>query len=328
MEEQKYLFDVLKTKIPGQYRLTDMVEEVLNVSADSAYRRIRGDKELSLSEAIALCKRFNLSMDAIFSCKSEQGALFRYAPVNFSGEGSYVAYLKRILETLTFQSAQEKEVYYTAQDIPFNYFFDFTELMFFKLYAYNDTVSRSSISYSEFCNNLNKDAIVPIYKQLANAYQSIPTKEIWTNQTIDTILRLLEYYYEIGAFDKKETVLFLLNQLAELLDTVKKCANEGCKGGERKTPFSLYLCSVDFENNFMFIKKEDKMSCTIRLYTINSIVTENEALCSETAKWIDDLIAKSILISGTSVKDRIRFFQASTNKIKGLINKIDLSDSP
>jgi len=67
MEEQKYLFDILKTKIPGQYRLTDMVEEVLNVSADSAYRRIRGDKELSLSEAIALCKRFNLSMDAIFS---------------------------------------------------------------------------------------------------------------------------------------------------------------------------------------------------------------------------------------------------------------------
>jgi DNA-binding Xre family transcriptional regulator len=326
MEGQKRLFEIVKSKIPGQYRLVDVLEELLGVSTDAVYKRIRGKKELSFSELQKICEKFKLSMDEVLNYKSNQGALFQYAPVNFSEQESYFAYCKRMLETLTFfKSAQEKEVYYTAQDIPFFYFFDFPELMFFKLYAWNDTVSRTPISYDAFCERLDKNTILSLYKQMANAWQLIPSKEIWSNQTIDTILRLVEYYYDIGAFDKKETVLYLLNQLTALMETVKKNADEGCKQGDMQTPFSLYLCFVDFENNFMLIKREAKMSCTIRLFTVNSIVTDNEALCSETARWIDDLISKSILISGTSNKERIRFFLSSKNKIDGLMNKVELS---
>jgi len=265
-------------------------------------------------------------MDEVFGIKSEQSAIFRYAPVNFSEQESYIAYCKRLLETFTsHKTSQETEYYYTAQDIPFPHFFDFPELMFFKLYAWNDTVSRTRISYNDFCNKLDKESIMPVYKQMSHAWNLIPSKEIWTNQTIDTLLRLLEYYFEIGSFNKKETILFLLNQLTELMDKVEKFANEGFKGRERKTPFSIYLCSVDFENNFMLIKRGNKMSSTIRLFTVNSIVTENEALCSETAKWIDDLISKSILISGTSGRERFRFFQSSHNKIENSIEKIHKS---
>ena len=326
MEEQKHFFEILKTKIPEQYRLADVVEEVLHLSTDAVYRRFRGDKELTLKELLVLCRKYNLSMDEIFSLNANQGVLFNYAPVNFSDQGSYIAYLKRLLETMiSFKSAPEKEVYYTAQDIPFYYFFDYTELMFFKLYAWNDTVSRVQKSYDEFCSTLNKESIIPLYRQMANAYQSVPFREIWTNRTIDTLLRLLEYYYEIGAFDNKETVLHLLVQLSDLMDNVKKCANKGYKGVDSTTPFSLYLCSVDFENNFMLIKRGEQMSCTIRIFPANSIVTENKALCSETAQWIDDLISKSILISGTSAKERIRFFQATKNKINELSNRIEIS---
>jgi len=326
IKEQKYFFEVLKTKIPGQYRLIDTVEELLGLSPNAAYRRIRGETELTFSELLLLCKKFNLSMDEIFNFESNQGVLFRYAPVNFTEPGSYITYIKRLLESLTFQkAANEKEIDISAQDIPFFYFLDYPELMFFKLYAWNDTVTRAPQSYNEFCNKLDKNTIIPIYRQMSNIWQLIPSREIWTNQTLDTILRLLEYYYETGAFEEKKDVTFLLGQLMEVMNNVGKYAGKGYKGNAGETPFYLYLCNVDYENNFMLIKREGQISCTIRLFTVNSIISDHKALCSETAKWIDDLISKSTLISGASARERSRFFQSSKNKIEGLINKIDKS---
>jgi len=67
------------------------------------------------------------------------------------------------------------------------------------------------------------------------------------------------------------------------------------------------------------------MLFTIRLNNVNGITTDNRVLCLETLKWIDDLISKSIIISGISIKERVRFFQSSKNKIDGLINKIEMS---
>ena len=324
IKEQKHLFKVIAEKIRDHVGLTFTVCELLNISENSAYRRIRGETELSFSELLLLCRTYNISMDDIINSKSNQNVLFRYAPVDFAQPDSYCAYIKRLCESLKFyKSANEIEISITAQDIPFFYFLDYPELMFFKLYAWNDTVSRTQISYNKFCDNLDKKTIIPIYNQMANAWQQIPSKEIWTNQTCETILRLLEYYNEIGAFEKKETVLFLLNQLSKLMNDVNKNACDGNKGGVRKTPFHLYLCNVEFENNFMLIKREGKMSCTIRLFTVNSILTEHEDLCSETKKWIDDLISKSALISSAAVRERMWFFNSSNSKIAGLINKID-----
>ena len=324
MKEQKYLFEVLAKKIPDQIGLVNEVCDLLGVSANSAYRRLRGEKELSFSELLLLCRKFNVSMDEICHLKSSQNIIFKYAPVDFSQQESYITYIKRLSESLSFyKSANDTEINITAQDIPFFYFLGYPELMFFKLYVWNDTVNRTQISFHEFCDTLDKKTIIPVYNQMAHAWKQIPSKEIWTNQTCETIVRLLEYYYEIGAFKTKDDVLFLLHQLSELIRDIQKCAHEGYKGDNRKTPFHLYLCNVDFENNFMLIRRERKMSCTIRLFTVNSIITEHEDLCVETAKWIDDLISKSALISGTAVRERMWFFNSSNSKIECLINKIE-----
>ena len=164
-----------------------------------------------------------------------------------------------------------------------------------------------------------------MYEKIQNHYMSIPSKEIWTTQTIDTILRLLEHYYETGAFESKETALFLLDQLTDLINTVKSFAYDGYKGSESKVPFSLYACSVDLENNLILTRSGNHLTCHIRLYTINNMLTDNEFLCIEMAKWIDDLISKSTLISKSSTKERLLFFQSSQNKIDTLRNKIKSS---
>lgn len=323
MEAQKYLFEVVKSRISKQYRLVDEIENLLNMKTDSAYRRIRGETELSFSEVQKICRHFHLSLDEIMNFNPANGVSFQYTSVDVAEPSSYIQYIKRLSETLSALAAtKDRELFFTAQDIPFYHFLQHTELLFFKLYVWHDIINREKISFCKFCDHLDKENIVAMYSKMYQDYMRIPSREIWTNQTLDTILRLLDFYMEIGAFDSCETVAMLLTQLSALLDTVNMHAGNGYKDDKRQTPFSLYLCSVDLENNFMLARRGEHYTCTIKLYTVNSVSTDNTALCGETVKWINDLILKSTLISGTASKERFRFFQTSKNKIEELVHKI------
>ena len=327
MEEQIRLFEVIRQKISDRQRLADVIEELLGVSSDSAYRRIRGETELTISELIKICDKFNLSMDEILNYKSNQGALFRYDPINLMDADVYINRAKRMVDMLNnVKSASNKEIIYTARNIPLYHLVLYPELAYLNLYSWNNIFqenAQKSISYDDFCSNLDKEKIISMYQQIHHAHTSIPTKEIWTVQTVSVTLKLLEYFYTTKSFGKKNTVLNLLDQLALLMDTVHQYANDGHKGDEQKTPFSMYNCSVDMCHNCMLVMKGNQLSMTLRLHTVNFIETDNEVLCNATLKWQRGLITKSTLISGESSEmQRFRFFESVKKKIENLVKKV------
>ena len=324
MEEQKRLFELVKLRISKWHRLSDVIEELLGLSSDSVYRRIRGETELSFSELKKICDKFNISMDEVFENNHRQGVKFQYIPINSLDQESYINHMQQMLYILNaLKPYPDKEIIYTARSIPFYHLVMCNELAYLNLYTWNNALNRTKMSYDVFCNNLDKERILSVYNQIKDAFMSIPSKEIWTVQTIGVTLRLLEYYFMTGVFVKKDTVLFLLNQLSELMDTVYQYAENGYKGYEQKIPFSMYNCSVDLDNNSMMAKKGNQLSLNIRLYMFHFIETNNEILCNATLKWNNYLIYKSSLISGeTSAKQRHRFFESAKNKIEELVNKI------
>ncbi|MDR2764100.1 MAG: hypothetical protein LBB90_03615 [Tannerella sp.] len=323
MEAQERLFNMIKSHIPEQSRLVDVIGESLQVGADSAYRRIRGEKELSFSELRNLCHTFHLSMDELLNYDSEQGALFRYTSIK-AEQPNYVRYIKQLLETFKAPVAvDDRELFFTAQDIPFYHFLNQEQLLLFKLYVCYDSSTPERISFREFYDRMDLDVCLPLHEQLLREYQQIPSKEIWTEQTVNTILHLLDFYMEIGAFDSK-TILLLLRQLLELLDRISHSAEIGYKDAERHTPFSLYICSIDPGSSMVLARHGSEWMCTVKLYTANCVTTNNIALCNETRKWINNLIMKSSLISGgTSERERFRFFQTSKDKVEALIRKAE-----
>ncbi|MDR1335225.1 MAG: hypothetical protein LBK22_00160 [Tannerella sp.] len=310
--------------MPEQYRLVDVIEESLKVSTDSAYRRIRGDKELTFSELQKLCHTFQLSMDELLNCGSEQSALFRYTSIQ-ADRSSYIRYIEQLSETFgSLAAAEDRELFFTAQDIPFYHFLNHGTLLFFKLYVWYDISSSKRISFREFYDRIDPDVYAPLHERLLREYRRVPSGEIWTDRTVSAMLGQLDFYLEIGAFDSRETVLLLLGQLLELLDGVSRSAETGCKDAGERTPFSLYVCSVDPGSNIVLARRGSEWICSIKLYTVNRISTSNAALCSETRKWINYLILKSTLISGgTSERERFRFFRESKDRVEALIRKVE-----
>jgi len=323
MEAQKHLFELVKKKIEKRNGLPFVIEELLGMSSDSAYRRISGKKELTISELQKICGAFNISMDEILNYKSEQGALFHYGPLVISDQDSPLIQIKRMMEDLKgLKSATEKEMFFSAMDVPFYHFAKFPELAFFRQYVWSDSMNRKPLSFNEFCRQLDKEKMVSIFEQYHLTMAHIPTKEIWTEQTVDSILRLMEHYYATGAFENKSTVFSLLNQLSSVFDVLKRYADDGHKGGLLKTPYYQYLSHVDLESAIMLIRKNDHYYCSIRLNTLNSITTDNEEICLRLRKWMEDAIVKSTQISSISVKERATFYRTAKNKIENLRKKI------
>lgn len=325
VEEQKYLFEIVRSKISDNKDLANTVEELLSLSPSSAYRRIRGETELTFSELRKIGNKFNLSIDEILNGGSMSGALFHYNPLKFLNRESYISQMKRMLNVFNaLKLSADKEIVYTAQSIPFYHLVTQPELACLNLYTWNNTLNPINVPYEVFYENLDKTEIKSAYQKIHHAFMAIPSKEIWTVHTIGFTLRLLEYFWITGAFEQKETVLSLLNRLTNLMDTIQRYAESGLKGDTLRTPFSMYNCSIDLENNSMIARKNDRFSLFIRLHTANFIETSNQDLCNATVQWNNDLIAKSTLISGeSSLKQRFRFFERAKNKIQALANKIN-----
>ena len=57
---QQIFFQHVKDHLPAHLSLVDEIAELLNISIDSAYRRIRGEKAISFEELRTLCSHFRI----------------------------------------------------------------------------------------------------------------------------------------------------------------------------------------------------------------------------------------------------------------------------
>src|SRR5689334_14715830 len=130
---QSQIFQYIKNRLSSHLSLVDEVASVLQISTDSAYRRIRGEKALSLEEIYKLCVQYQLSLDHLLNLSSE-GFLFRGNFVN-PHAFRYEEYLSNIVQQVKYMNGfKQKSMTYLAKDIPIFHHYHFREIAAFKYY--------------------------------------------------------------------------------------------------------------------------------------------------------------------------------------------------
>ena len=81
LNPQVLLFQHIKASLPSHVSMVDKIADVLHISNDSAYRRIRGEKEISLTELKSLSEHFKISIDQVLNLKNEM-VVFRAPEIN------------------------------------------------------------------------------------------------------------------------------------------------------------------------------------------------------------------------------------------------------
>ena len=67
---QGVLMNKIKSTLPANLSLADELADLLQLSPDSAYRRIRCETALTIDEIALICKHFNISFDSLTAVMS------------------------------------------------------------------------------------------------------------------------------------------------------------------------------------------------------------------------------------------------------------------
>ena len=138
-DTQQLFFTLIKEKLPQHVSLVDELADVLKISNDSAYRRIRGEKILTLDEIQTLSKQFSISLDSLFN-SSIESVTFNYKAIDntaFTLE-QYLSTIHADMEA--FENTGNARLVYVAKDIPIFHNFQFMELAAFKMFFWLKTV--------------------------------------------------------------------------------------------------------------------------------------------------------------------------------------------
>ncbi|MFC2124812.1 helix-turn-helix domain-containing protein [Bacteroidota bacterium] len=328
LEIQKQFFEEVRKKLSPSLSLADVVSDELNISADSAYRRIRGESGLSLDEAKKLCLKFDISLDSLVG-KTSDFVVFDYRAIALESFG-FDQHISSILDNLRLlKQFDEKKVIYSALDLPFFYYYIYPNLAAFKHFFW----MRNLLNYSGFQEKCFDPKIVPQEildrgKNIWEGYLTIPSIEIWSDETINTTLRQINFYHESGMFKDPAQTQAVLEDVRMVISHLQKQADCGCKFLPGKEPsgdsenFKLYYNEVILSDNTIFLKMGDLNTVHVVHNVLNILTTSDPVFCKDTMFIIERLLKNSTMISVSSEKERNRFFNILFNKIDVLEQKI------
>ena len=324
-ELQLSFFERIKDSLPDNISFIDELADTLEVSNDSAYRRLRGETALTIGEVSLLCSKYNISFD-MFANKDESTS-FKYSTLQNSDE--FVGYLQSILADIKqIRQSNDNQIIYAAVDIPIFHHFNYPELSAFKMYYWmKAVVGVGEFNNKKFSAEIIDDEISNIGKEIYNEYKNIPSIEIWTAETINSLIKQIEFFWESGNFATKEDALIVCNQVkAEIkqIELQAELSNKQINNSDNESSsFTLYYSDIEIGNNCIFTKRADMKAVYLSVHTFNKLITVNQKFVSHTEEWLNNLISKSIPISGVAEKNRYQFFKKANDKIEKLIALIE-----
>ena len=318
---QENLFQTIRTRLAPNISFVHDLSELLGISYDSAYRRIRGEKELSLEELKTICLHYRISIDSLFNFRNDH-VVFSSLAIGQNGL-DIEKWLRSLLVAMKqIHAAKEREIIYAAKDIPVFYYFEFPEIAAFKIYFWNKAMIPSS-GYEG--RKITLDAPESLYetgRQLLSMYVKIPTIEIWSEETICSILRQIEYCFLSGFFEKVEDVYRLCDVLEAWLHHVQSQAEQGYQFMFGREPegiannYRLFHNEVLVSDNTILVQVDGQKTSYTTYNVINQLITTNPVFCDQVENSLRNLMQKSTMISGTSAKERYRFFNILQEKVR------------
>lgn len=327
--KQSDFLNKIEDILPANTTLVSELSEVLDISQDSAYRRIRGATALTIDEVSALCKHFKISFD-VFNDMDINNVTFSFLEMKYSIE-SFETYLSNMHKDLILiKNAKNSKITYACEDIPIFYNYKYPMLGAFKMFYWLEaTLNSNNRSANKFNSQSIPESLVNLGKKIFDSYIDTDSVEIWTETTYLSVLKQIEFFWESGKFESDKDVLIILDQLHQLLSDIKLQAEVGKKlfsntadSGQRAN-YELYFSEIEIGNNCVLVDLGHTKSVYLGHMSFNTIATLNKKYCDLTEQWLETIIKKSNPISRVSEKIRYQYFRTAFLRIEEMKNRVE-----
>lgn len=325
-EIQKGFLDRVKATLPVHTSLVEELADLLNTSNDSAYRRMRGETLLSIDEIARICAHFKVPFETS-SQTNAQSVSFNYFKLEGKKE-NFKIWLTSLCDNVKqIGNLKDNSILYAADDVPIWHHFHNADLAAFKIFYWlKSIVNDPFYADQKFDPSIIDPEYIAAAKQLLVNYNQIKSAEIWSEDTLNSTLKQVEYFWESGFFKNKEDALKICDAIDIEIDLLKTKAERESKLDSKDNKFEpnfmLYRCEVMIGNNTILSEIGHSKIIYVSNNTFNMMSTTSPDFVEENERWLKNLIRQSVLISGVSEKQRNQFFKILKGKIEALRNSI------
>ena len=324
---QLQIFGYLREVIPTHISMVDELCDLLQISPDSVYRRIRGEKELPINELKKICVHFKLSLDHLLELN--QDAVLFEAPGMDGLSVEFDSYLMSMLKQFKyFNSFEKKEMNYLCKDSTLWNFYLFPEMAAFKTFFWSKTINqhpdlhRKAFSFAEFPYT----ECFKIGQEILQEYNQIPSLELWNLESMHSTINQIAYYRDAGNFKTNSDFELVLESFHKMIDHLQNQTEKGVKfmpgatDTSYKAPIQFYVNELILGNNTMVINLNGKNLTMVTYSVLHYLFTRNPNFSEKVLCSFNILLSRSTLISNSAEKERNRFFNTLRQKINELRN--------
>lgn len=317
---QSSFLSQVRSKLPPALSFADELAELLNISRDSAYRRIRGETLLSLDEVKKMCDHFRISLDQALSPSSADTVTFQVRALN-TENFSFEKWLQSIYDNLQLIGQfTDKELTYNAKDLPIFHYFQYPLLSAFKMYFWLRFFARNPVnSTGKFYAGCVSQDMLSLGTRIWDKYQTLPSTEILSAEMLTATLRNIEFTRDCGLFENPGDALKLCDDCSTLVDRLNKQAESATKSGKvsaEDAHYMIYHNEILIGDNTILFRMGEKRVTYVIANNFDIMITSQDAFCRQTEEHFHNLIAKSTLISGNAQRERVKFFNRVSERIQ------------
>ncbi|MCB0733187.1 MAG: hypothetical protein KDC76_01315 [Bacteroidetes bacterium] len=318
----------LENSVPPGSNVARELADLLGVSPEGAYRRLRGQTAFLMEELILIRETYGISLDAL--AQDQPSIQVQMHPL-FTSELDLMTYLKGLLNDIQHQIAQPgARVYCFAADIPFFRLMGHPYICLFKLFYWQKSILGKESFKHRLVDRSSLDAeVLNLCQSIYRAYAISSSIEIWNEQTINGTLKQIEYYADCSYFLNGETLAQSYAELYRLISGVSEQAHRGSKTNHEveDESYSLWSCELVIDNNSVLIESETTARLAIGFNSFNTIQSSQKHMVDEYKAWMNAMLSKSTQLSGQSDKHRVQFIQSMFKTIReSAQNKLSSTD--
>jgi len=295
------------SNIPPRVKSIDYLMEVLNISRESVYRRIRGDISFTLEEIAKLSVDLGFSIDELIIKDMHSRIFF---DIHISGKKTpsenFIAIFQQNFQDL-FDLPVERDIESVeiVNRVPLGFIVFFNHLFKFTYYRWMHQNQESSLKYFYSDVFLPEKLIDLQQKAIENLRKFRNSTYILDSNIFYNLAQSIQYYYKRRLITQDEFDL-LKEDLYGLINMVESIAQTGSNKSGTKN--NLYLSSMNVESSSRYVKYGEQIKSQFYADAMEPITISNANLCGIHKKWIDSMRKYATLITQSNEILQVRYF--------------------
>ena len=287
------LIEALKEKLPPKTNLANLLMDTLYIGREAIYRRLRGEVPFTLEEAALISRKLGVSLDKIVGVSFSANAVFDLNVVDHDDPfNAYFTILSRYVKIFrAFQDDPTTALGTSSNTIPQILYLKHDLLSKFRLFKW--MYQNKHIQCNHFENLKIPEKLVDTQREFVSLTQYIhSTDYIWDNMIFHHLVNDIKYFSDIHLIS--------------------------CEDIQRINSVRIYVSHINFEATYSYLETSSLQLSMIRVYSINSITTQDSEMFNSLKDWIQSLKKFSTMISESGEMQRIQFF----NRQREIINTL------